>query len=132
MTVFSPAESAKLWRELAKYAVAMRELDLASDLLGRLVAEQPDDLNNWLLRFDLSVRQDDSAGLREALAAIDRIEGHGPMWHYGQALYLQMESADDDQVALKTALEHLRQATAAYPGPSAPTHGTDSPADGGA
>ncbi len=116
---FTPEQNAQLWRELARYAIQMRELDLATELLNKLTEQEPDELDDWVLRFELAVHQDDSHGVKTALAAVERIAGRGPRWHYGQAVHLHMHATDEDTETLTTSLEHLQSAQQVFPGPAA-------------
>lgn len=106
---FSTKDQARLLRELANYGLAMREADFAVPLVDRLLAIEPDKLDNWSVRFNLALRQVDSSNLDSALAKIEELEGQGPLWHYGSAVRLHLTAADDEIEKLEKALEHLDQ-----------------------
>lgn len=80
--------------------------------LGRLA---PNNLKVRLLLFDLALRAQDVAGLKPLLDEISRIEGQGPIWHYGEAVRLVLESKGEDQTQLRRALDHLARAAVLRP-----------------
>ncbi|MCI0460203.1 MAG: tetratricopeptide repeat protein [Gemmataceae bacterium] len=82
----SPADAARLWRELTKQPRHARNLRLR------------------LLLFDLALQQKDHAGMEQALQEIRTIEeGESPVWLFGQASRRLVKAREGDRAALDEA-----------------------------
>ncbi len=132
----SEGDLSKLWSGLTVSAMQVGDYDHARRCCRRLSEANPNDLRAWLLRFDLALgmadgarRAADDSGrarmlaemedvleeMEQTLEEIQRIEGRGPLWQYGRALYLSLQTTQDEKQRLEEALELLTNAAMARP-----------------
>lgn len=111
-TQLSRAELLELWRGLAWMSFNLGDDEHASQLARRVAEREPDNLRIHLLMLDLAVRAKDVLGMTPILREIERIQGKGPLWHYGRALsscLLANEGLNRKEM-LAQAQEHLAEA----------------------
>jgi len=111
------ADLARLWRGLAGMALRVGDYKEA-DRLCRLAAEkEPNDLQIRLLMLDVAVRAGYTANMESVLREIQRIEGSGPLWHYGRAVYYRLLATEGvhPEKLLRQALDHLARAAKLRP-----------------
>ena len=112
---FSREDLIQLWRGLAARSLRTGDNEQARRLYQLLSKEQPNKLWFWLLLFDLALRAEDQQGMKDALEEIEQIEGQGPLWHYGRAVYLVLLAKRGDQALLDQARQHLAKARVSRP-----------------
>lgn len=113
---FTKPERLQLWRVLAVYAGRVGGDQQAEALLRRVADESPNDLQVRLdLLLHLAFRSKDDAGIKEMLEEVEKVEGKGPRWHYGEALRLRLLAGRGDATRLDEALKHVVQAQKLYP-----------------
>lgn len=100
---------------LVGYSLQLLDFETARKWCADLGRLAPNNLKVRLLLFDLALRAQDVAGLKPLLDDISRIEGQGPIWHYGEAVRLVLESKGEDQTQLRRALDHLARAAVLRP-----------------
>ncbi len=108
-------EKLRLLNSLTVLAIQSDLADLAKRLCRELSTLAPSSLRVRLLLFDLAIRAKDYQTVEPVLEEIARIEGRGPLWNYGQAVYLFLKSSATDHAALRSALNHLDQAAVQRP-----------------
>lgn len=114
---FSAEDAQQLAIGLAVLAFQTGDPQLARDLCQQAAAKAPRNLQVRLWLFDLAVRSGDPNVIEPSLDEIRKIEGSGPLWHYGRAIYLHAQAAKTgESLLLKRASEHLAQARALRPG----------------
>lgn len=107
---FTQNELVYLWYGLAQFAMPLEAYDFAEEMLAKVSENDPNNLNLWLLRFDVALRKNDASQMPDLLSQIRKIEDEGALWHYGTAIYLRLKAKDDDKAQLQQALLHLNQA----------------------
>ncbi|MBC7352518.1 MAG: tetratricopeptide repeat protein, partial [Thermogutta sp.] len=95
---------------LVGYSIQFSDFDAARQWCAELSRLAPNNLKVRLLLFDLAIRAQDVASLKPVLDEIARIEGRGPIWHYGEAVRLFLESKGENRDQLRQALDHLSRA----------------------
>jgi len=110
-----PEELPQLWRGLAAMSLQTGDYDHAGVLCRRVSELQPNNLRIRLLLFDLALRAEDASGLETVLHEIRRIEGAGPLWQYGRAVYLTLRAAGGEEELLDDAQECLAGAAVLRP-----------------
>jgi len=110
-------EVADLWRRLAWTSFRAGDVEHARQLSERAAEKDPKNLEMRLLMLDIAVWTGDALGLAAVLDEVQRIEGDGPIWHYGRALYFRLLALEDlkQKGLLEQAKEHLSQAKALRP-----------------
>lgn len=107
----SPSDQLVLYAGLSELALTIEDFDEAERLISLVAERQPNDLRVRLLLFDLAVRAGKTDALERVLAEVQRIEGTGPLWHYGQAVRLAVTAESQKRRDLHVqAREHLREA----------------------
>lgn len=112
---FTASENLLLHRGIANLALSIGDFDLAESLSRQVASREPNNLSIRLLLFDLALRGDRFAAAEDTLNEIERIEGQGPLWQYGEAVRLTIEGRSGNSDALEAALKHLAQARMARP-----------------
>jgi len=100
---------------LVGYSIQFSDFDAARQWCDELSRLAPNNLKVRLLLFDLAIRAQDVASLKPVLDEIARIEGRGPIWHYGEAVRLFLESKGENRDQLRQALDHLARASVLRP-----------------
>ncbi|MGQ9504587.1 MAG: tetratricopeptide repeat protein [Thermogutta sp.] len=100
----------RLLSTLITYAIQFSDFDNARRWTQELAQLSPNTLRVQLLLFDLVMQARDVAGLGKVLDDIARIEGKGPIWHYGEAIRLYLEAKGENRTLLQQALDHLSRA----------------------
>jgi len=106
------AEVLELWRGLAWMSFQVGDDEHANRLAQRVAQREPANLRTQLLMLDLAVRAKDALGMAPILREIERIQGKGPLWHYGRAVsscLLANEGLNRKEL-LAQAQEHLAEA----------------------
>ncbi|RMF92216.1 MAG: hypothetical protein D6741_15180, partial [Planctomycetota bacterium] len=106
---FSREDRLTLLSGLAGLAIQVGEYAKARAWCSELAEAAPNNLRLQLLLFDLSVRAQDPGALAPVLDDIRRIEGEGPLWHYGTALQLFLSADSKDAPQLAEAVSHLQE-----------------------
>ncbi|NMC21598.1 MAG: tetratricopeptide repeat protein, partial [Thermogutta sp.] len=109
------ADRQRLLNSLTVYAIQADRIESAKRFCRELSSLAPNSLRVRLLLFDLAIRAQDYQTVEPVLEEIARIEGRGPLWNYGRAVYLFLKSQGEDRAALRSALGHLDQAAAQRP-----------------
>ena len=109
------ADRQRLLNSLTIYAIQSDRIELAKRFCRELSSLAPNSLRVRLLLFDLAIRAQDYQTVEPVLEEIARIEGRGPLWNYGRAVYLFLKAQGADRVALRSALGHIDQAAAQRP-----------------
>jgi tetratricopeptide (TPR) repeat protein len=114
---FTRTEQTTLLGALAECHYRLRQPAEARRLLSRLAALEPADLNTRLALFDLALHTNNTAGMREGVAAIRNIEGlDGALWRFGEAARLIARGRGGDRSGLAEARTRLVEAAAKRPG----------------
>jgi len=112
---FSGGDLVELQHGLAAMAFRAGDYQHARRLCGALSKKEPNNLQLRILLFDLALRAEDSAAMEQTLQEIRQIEGQGPLWHYGRAVFLRLVSEKAGTSLLDQAQEHLAQAQTMRP-----------------
>jgi tetratricopeptide (TPR) repeat protein len=96
----STRDQASIYIALANAYAGKGDVEKARDYLVELTKSQPQELQPYLLLFDLALKSGDNSGMGEALAAIERVEGRGALWNYGEAARLISQAKKDNGEAL--------------------------------
>ena len=108
---FSEAERLQLWNALAAYAEQVGDDQQARELWRRVAQQTPNNLQVRLQLLDLAFRSRDDAGIKSTLDEVQKIEGRGSHWLYGEAVRLSLlAQGKKDDPLLDQALEHLAEA----------------------
>lgn len=111
-----PAEDyQRLLSALVGYAIQVSDFDNARRWAEEVAQAAPNNLKVRLLLFDLAIYAQDIEGLKRVLEEIARIEGQGPIWHYGEAIRLYLESKGENRNLLQQAIDHLSRAASLRP-----------------
>jgi len=113
---FSPAERLQLWNALGAYAEQVGDDQQARELWRRVAEQTPNNLQIRLQLLDLAFRSRDDAGVKSTLDEVQRIEGRGPHWLYGEAVRLSLlAQGKKANPLLDEALKHLAEARTLRP-----------------
>jgi len=113
---FDKTSCARLWETVLELALRVGDDDLAARMARRLADQQPNNVRARFTLLELAMRQRDADKVQQMLEEIERIEGQGPIWHYGRAVQLSMQAGNTrDDPRLEQALKHLRLAGEARP-----------------
>ncbi len=112
---FSEADRTKLWAELAIVSLRAENSQQAWEFARKVADARPGELEIRRLLFDIAVQAEDEPKLTVALEEIRRIEGAGPLWHYGQAVRLRLFHDPQKSAWLDQARDHLAEARYARP-----------------
>ncbi len=108
---YDEAARVQLWQTLLSLAQRLNERPLAARLARQIAQLQPNNVRARFTLLELALRDRDLEAVERVLQEIERIEGQGPLWHYGQAVRLSLLAGDKpDDPRLDEALGHLRQA----------------------
>lgn len=114
---FSNDEQINFSAGLADLARAIGDFEEAERLYTLIADKQPTNLTVRLLLIELASRAGQTESMERLLDEVQRIEGSGPLWHYGQAVRLSLRAKEENDVKLYVeAEEHLAQARATRPG----------------
>jgi tetratricopeptide (TPR) repeat protein len=115
LETFSPAERARLLRDLAETWVRLSDPRTAEQFWRRLIDEQPSDLRARLSLLDLSLQQGKIDAARQIVEDLRKVEGEkGACWHFGAAALLVGESLGPGP-KLDQARKHLAESYRARP-----------------
>lgn len=103
-------EYQRLLGTLVGYAIQLSDFDNARRWAEEVARLSPNNLEVRLLLFDLALYAQDMAVLSRVLDEIAQIEGQGPIWLYGQAIRLYLESKSENRSLLQQALDYLSRA----------------------
>ncbi len=106
---FAPAERVRLWGGLLSIASAQKAHRQALALCQRLSGETPQDLEIRFVEINSAYRLGNADALKRAIGAVAKTAGQGALWHYGEAMRLEL-AAKGDQGAHVAALGHLAEA----------------------
>lgn len=113
---FTKDEQVELYFGLAGLAFAIGDFEETERLCTWVADEQPANLQVRTLLFDLAFRARRTDSMERALAQVQKIEGSGPLWHYGEAIRLCVSAETDQRPNLYSkAKEHLAEARVARP-----------------
>ena len=107
---FTDAEKCRLWSGLLSAATIVDDKEMVRRLSTLLAQKDPDNLQMQLMRLDQAYNSGNDSSMEEVLKNLERIEGQGPFWLYGQALLLTRKAAAGDPALLDEALKHLERA----------------------
>jgi tetratricopeptide (TPR) repeat protein len=107
---FSEAQRLQLWNALGTYAEQVGDDQQAKELWNRVAAQTPNNLRVRLELLDLAFRSKDDAGIKRTLEEVERIEGRGPHWLYGEAVRLSLLAKGKDDKLLDEAQQLLAKA----------------------
>ncbi len=109
---FEKAQRLTLLRGLAEAHYALGNAAEALRLAKAVAVDSPGELRIRLLAFDAALKGDDAEGMQDALKEIEKINGEGALWHYGQARYHVWQAAPprSDLRQLAAAHGHLGEA----------------------
>ena len=109
---FLMADVLELWRGLAWTSFRVGDDEHAKRLAERVAEREPDNLRIQLLMLDLAVRAGDALGMTPILREIERIQGRGPLWHYGRAVHFHLLANEglNQKALFHQAQEHLAEA----------------------
>jgi len=105
----------RLLATLVGYAIQLSDFDNARRWTEELAQTSPNNLKVRLLLFDLAIQTQDIKSLGNVLDDIARIEGKGPIWHYGEAVRLYLEAKGENRSLLQQAIDHLTRAASLRP-----------------
>ncbi|NUQ62051.1 MAG: tetratricopeptide repeat protein, partial [Pirellulales bacterium] len=117
---FPPDHRLRLWRGLLAVATAHKVHSQSMKLCERIIEARPQDLEIRSLQIDLAWRLRDPDAMRKATDAVRTLEGQSALWHYGEALGLQLAEGKDRELKSSEALKHLEQARVLRPNWSPP------------
>jgi cellulose synthase operon protein C len=110
---FSRDEKTRLWNGLVKNLLDIREYDRAKQICKQIARAQPTDamIRYRLLELALATHnaRDPVASLAEldgVLNELDHIAGRGPLWLYGKAVRLMLESGGEKTELLDEAMKY--------------------------
>lgn len=111
----SPDERAarlRLLEGIASLCGLVGDVDTASQLYGRIAADDTENLRARLMLFDLGLRAGKIGQELDAiLQEVGSIDREGPLWRYGRAVQIAVTATAENQTAgLGPALELLRSA----------------------
>jgi cellulose synthase operon protein C len=114
---FSLADKTHLWTGLLANLLEIREFDRAKRIARLIARAQPHDamiryrlLELELVTHDARNPESSLAELDGVLAEIDRIAGQGPLWLYGKAVRLMLESQQGKPELLNQAWDYAEKA----------------------
>ena len=117
---FSGEDNAKLMFGLAALAQRVGDFKYARSLMEQLVRNDPRNRRAQLNLFQVASAMGDAAGMERRLEELLQIEGRSAVWHFGNAMLLQMkyQQAEDkaaNENILRDALKHLTEARVQEP-----------------
>lgn len=112
---FSEADRLQLWSRLGTRAEQVGDDQQAIRLLRQVAEERPNNLQIRLQLLDIAFRSQDDASIKETLEEVEKVQGKGPHWRYGEALRLRLLAKGAGDPLLSRALEHVALARKAYP-----------------
>ena len=107
---FSREDLLQLRTGLVGASLRIGDDEQAERLCQLLSKEDPNNLRIRLLLFELALRAKDASGMERILKEIERIEGKGPIWHFGWAARLVVLAGDGREKVLDEAQKHLAEA----------------------
>ncbi|MHC4176472.1 MAG: tetratricopeptide repeat protein, partial [Planctomycetota bacterium] len=112
---FSEAQRVQLWNGLLSSSGQVGDNEQFQEFCRRVAEKEPSNLRPRRLLLELAFRSRNDAGIKETLQDVERIEGQGPLWHYGQAVRLSLLAEPGDDPRSDEALRHLAQARKSRP-----------------
>jgi tetratricopeptide (TPR) repeat protein len=110
----SPADRTRLAEGLSSLAARSEAFELAADLAAMVAEARPNDLRIRQHGIDIAVRGRQWDRLEAILADVRKIEGEGPLWHYGRALQRLANAQGSDDLAV--AFDDASKARVLRPG----------------
>lgn len=107
---FSESDRLRLWNFLISFAMSAGDNDQVRLLGHRILVQRPTDVQVRFMLFEMAIRQNDDSAMAEMLSEIEKVEGKGPMWLYGWAARLSVQSKGPDDKKLDQALGLIEQA----------------------
>ena len=117
---FSEPGRLQLWTILGGYARQVGDYQYARQLWRRVAQSDRNNLNIRIQLLELAISLGDDAGIKETLREVEKVEGKGPRWNYGEAIRLQALAKGTDEALLNRALKHIDQARKSSPNWSKP------------
>ncbi|NLY02781.1 MAG: tetratricopeptide repeat protein [Rhodopirellula sp.] len=111
----SPAERVQLWRGLLSVATAYKAWPQSLRLCEELSREMPQDVGARAVQIDAASHAGDLDTLNRALAAVRQLEGPSALWHYGEAMRIELAAGEANPAQMAAALAHLSEAHALRP-----------------
>lgn len=114
---FSAEDQVRLYNGLVGFCIQANDLETAKRLCQFVSEKEPQNVRIRYLLFELALRSRESrnidsllAELGKVLSEIEAIAGRGPLWLYGQAVRLTVQSKENNAEMLGQALECLARA----------------------
>jgi tetratricopeptide (TPR) repeat protein len=117
---FSEAQRLQLWNGLLSSSRLAGDREQSRKLCRRVAEKKPDSLQVWLQLLNLAFESGDAAGIKQILKEVERIEGKGPLWHYGEAIRLKSMAKEGEAALLDQALQHVTETRKLSPTWSSP------------
>ena len=112
---FSPADQQSLLQGLSNASVQADDLATSIALLRRVADQQQNNVQIRFALFEIALRGRDLETVRRVVDEIGKLEGNGPLWHYGEAALLSQQVQQRDDPRLEQAVAHARAAIEARP-----------------
>jgi tetratricopeptide (TPR) repeat protein len=108
---FSDADRIRLWNGLLNAARRSGDTKLVKQYVDLLSQKDANNLEVHFLRLEQAANSQDLAALEEALKDVNKVEGEGPLWLFGQARLLAVKAMKENNPGLlDEALQNLAQA----------------------
>jgi cellulose synthase operon protein C len=113
---FSEADRLKLWNGLLNGARRTGDKALIKQLTDLLAQKDVNNLEIQFMRVDQAANSQDQAAVEEVLKDVEKIEGQGPLWLFGNARLLALRAQTENNPSLlDEALQNLQQASEKRP-----------------
>ncbi|MBN2578219.1 MAG: tetratricopeptide repeat protein [Pirellulales bacterium] len=108
---FNDQEKRALYDGLLGAAHLLGDQENLSRLAGLIAELDPQNIQIHFLQMDRAYQRADQTAMKTSMENLKKIEGEGPLWHYGQALLLELRYREKKDVKLlEQALDNLTQA----------------------
>lgn len=108
---FSDADKIKLWNGLLNAARRTGDQTLINIFTTLLSQKDTSNLEVHFLRAEQAANSQDLAALEAALKDVEKVEGKGPLWLFGQARLLAIKASKENNLSLlDDAMAKLEQA----------------------
>ncbi len=107
---FTDADRVRLCSGLLADARRLGDKELIQEFLNLLDKKGAGNLEVYYMRIEKAANNGDIPALEDAINNVEKIEGTGPLWHFGQARLSALKAKNGDPELLDQALEYLVEA----------------------
>jgi cellulose synthase operon protein C len=100
LDAFSQADRIRLWNGVLPVLVQLGDRKDAEEFCRKIAEVEPNNVQVRFTLFELGLADNDPEKSKLALEEIRRIEGEGPLWHYGEAVRLMRQATGGGNEAL--------------------------------